>query len=398
MQIVTRLAEFERAPRLIEVKWAHVGSAYYNGQISLDFAEKLVALNTRVAVRATLTACSLDLEQVADRQDNAAVGRALRLIDLYRQMGCMPVMTCAPYHVRPEPAQGDHLAWCESSAVVYANSVLGARSNRCVEFLDICAAITGRVPDTGLYRADNRRATILISLKDIPARWLGNEVFYQVLGYLVGRTAGSRVPVIEGLPVGISKENLRALGSAAATSGPLSMFHAIGITPEARSLEDACQGQVPSEKVEFRPEIITRVLDDLTADSQDRVTAVCLGAPHFSLTEFEQLVPMLEDQQVAPGVHFYVSTNRHNLAELKARGWLTPLKAAGVSLVADRCTYYRPRLDGCDGVVVTNSAKWAYYAPGNLGARVTLASTTECVQAAVAGKFRRDPDFWSHAN
>jgi predicted aconitase len=274
-------------------------------------------------------------------------------------------MTCSPYHTRKEPEFGEQLAWTESSAVVYANSVLGARSNRYFEFVDACAAITGRVPCTGLHRSRDRRATILIDLADIPPAWLADDRFYHVLGFLLGRTVGSEVPVIDGLPSSVSTEQLRAIGAAANASGAVNMFHVVGVTPEAKTLEDAFQGMTSSNAA---------------------LTAVCVGAPHFSVAEFEQLLPLVGENKIDPGVHFYVSTSRYVLDDIRERGWLDSLQSAGVEFITDRCTYYAPAIEGCDGRVMTNSAKWAYYAPGMLGSAVTFAGLDECVQSAIAGK------------
>ena len=322
-----------------------------------------------------------------------AVQTALRVIELYRQMGCRTVMTCAPYHTRAEPVLGQHVAWSESSAVVYANSVLGARSNRYDEFLDMCAAITGRVPDAGLHRTRNRRAAILCNLKEIPEAWLDDDRFYHVLGYLIGRDAGTDIPAINGLPGTVRKEQLRALGTAAAASGSLSMFHAIGVSPEAATREEAFLGESPHRIVDIGPDEIRAAAGMLdTADARP-LAAVCVGAPHFSIDEFEQLLSLTEGITIRPDIHFYVATSRHVLEDIRERGWLEMLQKSGVEFVTDRCTYYAPIIEGCDGRVMTASAKWAYYAPGNLGSSVTFASLEDCVQSAAAGKIMLSSKF-----
>ena len=393
MELIVRTAEISGAKRLIDISWAHVASAYYNGQVSVDFAERLASSGTRVRVPTTLTSCSLDVRLAEQHSGSSGVRAALCLIDLYREMGCRTVMTCAPYHTRPEPALGEHIAWTESSAVVYANSVLGARSNRYDEFLDMCAAITGRVANAGLHRTKNRRATILCHLKYIPEQWLGDDRFYHALGYFIGRTVGTDIPAIDGLPASVHKEQLRALGAAGAASGSLSMFHAIGATPEAATREDAFHGEPPEKVIDIGPAQIRKAAAMLdTADARP-LSAVCVGAPHFSIDEFAQLLPLVEDVRVNPDVRFYVSTSRHVLEDVRARGWLDVLQKAGVEFITDRCTYYAPVIEGCDGRVMTSSAKWAYYAPGNLGSSVTFASLTDCVRSAAAGNVTLTSNF-----
>jgi len=393
MELIVRTAEISNATRLIDISWAHVASAYYNGQVNVDFAERLVSSGTRVAVPTTLTSCSLDVRVARQYGGTPAVQTALRVIELYRQMGCQTVMTCAPYHTSTEPVFGQHVAWSESSAVVYANSVLGARTNRYDEFLDMCAAITGRVADAGLHRTRNRRATLSCNLKEVPESWLDDDRFYHVLGYLIGRTVGTDIPAINGLPGTVSKEQLRALGTAAAASGSLSMFHAIGVSPEAATQEEAFQGESPDRIVNIGPVEIRAAAKMLeTADARP-FSAVCVGAPHFSIDEFKQLMPLIEGVTINPDIHFYIATSRHVLDDIRERGWLDMLLKSGVEFVTDRCTYYAPTIEGCDGRVMTASAKWAYYAPGNLGSSVTFASLEDCVQSAVAGRIMLTSSF-----
>jgi predicted aconitase len=129
-----------------------------------------------------------------------------------------------------------------------------------------------------------------------------------------------------------------------------------------------------------------------TADARP-FSAVCVGAPHFSIDEFEQLMPLIEGITIKPGIHFYIATSRHVLEDIRERGWLEILQKSGVEFVTDRCTYYAPVIEGCDGRVMTTSAKWAYYAPGNLGSSVTFASLDDCVQSAVAGKIMLTSNF-----
>lgn len=396
MQLIVRVAEATRAPRLIDITWAHVGSSYNNGQANIDFAERLAGLGTQVAVPTTLTACSLNLQRLADSDpDDRSV--SLRLIELYEQMGCRPTMTCAPYHVRAEPGLGEHVAWTESSAVVYANSILGARTNAYVEFLDMCAAVTGRVPDTGLHRTENRSATVVVELEHIPLRWLADDRFFHLLGFLIGRLVGDAIPAIVGLPPLVRTEQLRAIGSAGAASGSLKLFHAVGITPEAATLEEATQGLPPSSRIGVGPDDLRAAAERLGANGGEAgpVGAVCLGTPHFSLAEFEQLMPLLEGIRVREGVRFYISTSDHVLGEVAGRGWLDSLRGAGITPVTGRCTYYAPLVSGCDGRVVTNSAKWAYYAAGGLGSRPTFASLEDCVDAATTGRIASDVEFWA---
>jgi predicted aconitase len=396
MGLVVKAAEAMAAERLIDISCAHVGSVYSSGQAGLDFAELLVSKGARVAVPTTLNTGSLDLVHPELRPAlGAKVAHGQRLIELYAAMGCEVTLTCAPYHLARRPKAGEHVAWSESNAVVFVNSVLGARSNKYGEFLDICAALTARVPDAGLHRTEARRGRILFRPSGLPVALPERDVFYQVLGYLIGREAETLVPVVEGLPENATEDQLRALGAAASSSGAVTMFHAVGLTPEAATLDEALQGESADRVVEVTPARLAEARDALSTAASGALGAVCLGTPHFSVSEFEKLTRLLEGARVHPGVRFYVSTSRHVLDQVEARGWLPVYDQAGVRIVVDTCTYFGPMLEGCSGLAMTDSAKWAYYAPGNLGMEVVFASMNECVRSAVAGEIRRDERLWS---
>jgi predicted aconitase len=314
-------------------------------------------------------------------------------MDYYLELGCRPTWTCAPYQLPSRPTFGDQVAWAESNAVVFANSVLGARTNRYGDFIDICAALTGRVPDSGLHRTNNRRGQVLFQLKQIPTRLLAEDVFYPVLGHLVGAQVGSSVPVIDGLGGG-TEDQLKALGAAAASSGSVALFHVVGVTPEAATLEDALQGGKPTAVVDVTPAMLRQARDALTTSERGPLVAVSLGTPHFSLAEFAALEEQVRGLSIHPEVDFYVSTSRSVLSELERLGWLSLLEATGMQLVVDTCTYITPILRPREGLVMTNSAKWAYYAPGNLGVHVAFGSLAECLQSATRGRLWRDQTLW----
>lgn len=388
MRLLVAVGEAQQARRMIDIAGAHVAAAFDNGQANHDFAERLAAGGARVTVPTTLTACSTDTRTSTDAS-------ALALVELYKGMGCEAELTCAPYYSRSEPGFGEQLAWCESSAVVYANSVLGARTNRYVEFLDMCAAITGRVPETGLHIAENRKAAVLCRLGDLPPEWLVADWFFQVLGIYLGRRVGDAIPALEGVPASTSREQLRAFGSALATTGSVDMFHAIGLTPEAATQEAAFQGDAPASVIEIRAADLRETAAGLTRNDDEPLAAVCLGAPHFSMDEFRDLDGLLDGRRITQGIHMVVSTSRTVLAALEHAGLFEVLQRAGVEIVTDRCTYYRPAIDGCDGHVMTSSAKWAYYAPAALGVPVTFADLQTCVDSACSGRLVTGTEPWA---
>jgi len=286
------------------------------------------------------------------------------------------------------PRFGAQIAWAESNAIVLANSVIGARTNRYGDFVDLCCALTGRVPFYGLHVTENRRARILVEISAVPTEWLDATQTCVAVGYLIGRLCGERIPAIVGLPEA-SEDDLKALGAVAASAGAVGMFHAVGVTPEADTLHDAFQGSPPEETIELGLDDLRGVIRSLSTLSDGAaLTAVSLGTPHFSLDECARLVTLLSTGPPAK-VDVYVSTSRDILHELTARGWVELIEAAGLTLVVDTCTYVTAVMRDLTGVVMTNSGKWAYYAPGNIGVEVAFGSLADCIASARAGQVVR---------
>ena len=395
MRIVVRLADTMEAEGLLDITGAHIDSCLYHGPAVLDFADWLADGGAQVAVPTTLNVSSLDLlHPDLYRGDPDWAVQARRLMERYEEMGCRPTWTCAPYQLDIRPSFGEQIAWAESNAIVFANSVLGARTHRYGDFIDICAAICGRAPAAGLHLDENRRGTLLVSLEGLGDDLLDRDVFYPVLGYLVGQTAGHDVPVIDGLPPSVGEDRLKALGAAAASAGSVGLFHAVGSTPEAPTVEAAFQGVEPERVVVVSTAELRVARDALSTTGDSRLGTVSLGTPHYSVAEISRLVELLDGRSVHPDVSFYVSTGRDVLAEVGLRGWEEPLRSAGVTFVTDTCTYITPILAETSRPAMTDSGKWAYYAPGNLGVEVVFGSVEDCVASAVAGEVVRDDGIW----
>ncbi len=394
MEIVVEMAGLLGAARLIDIESAHIDGCLPFGRVALDWPTRLLALGGQVAVPTTLNASALDLlhpERPAGDPAVAQLGREIAAA--YEQLGCRPTWTCAPYQLPGRPTFGSHVAWAESNAIVFANSVLGARTSRYGDFFDICAALTGRVPQAGLHVTAERRARAVFELTDLTEEQRSSDLLYPLLGTFIGERTGLRIPVILGLPESSDEDQLKALGAAAASSGAVAMFHAVGVTPEADTLDEALQGQPPEHVVEVTAIDLASVRTRLGRQRGGRLTAVALGTPHFSLSEFAALRRLLAGRPVHPAVHVHVSTARQTHAELVADGVLAELEGLGIEIVTDTCTYLRPLLDFGLGTVLTNSAKWAWYAPMTLGVDVLLGSLAECVDSAVAGRLELVDDF-----
>jgi hypothetical protein len=387
MELLVAAAPATGATALLDIVGAHIDGCLYHGQAGLDFALTLVNNEAMVGVPTSLNVSSLDLIHPELYRGPEAAGRAAReLMDAYVAMGCSPTWTCAPYQLAVRPGLGDQVAWGESNAIVFANSVLGARTNRYGDFLDICCAITGRAPASGLHTDEGRQATLHLDLQ-APDWLLDDEILYPVLGHFLGQVAGTEVAVITGLDDRADEDRLKALGAAAASSGAVAMFHVVGVTPEAETLSAAIGREGPDR-------MVTVDLDRLSAARASldmgggHLAAVSVGTPHISLRELASLGEMVKGEQTK--VPFYINIGRDVLEDGARHRLIDPLLEFGATLVSDTCTYITPILEEVFGVVMTNSGKWAYYAPGNLGVEVVMGSVAECVASAAAGKVMVD--------
>lgn len=396
MQILVTMATVYEADHLLDIRSAHIDGCLYHGDSGIDFAERLVGGGARVCVPTTLNVGAIDLLHPENFQGSSQqAARSQRIMDLYKEMGCRPIWTCTPYQVAQRPRQGMQIAWAESNAIVFANSVLGARTNRYGDFIDICAAITGRAPAAGLHLIENRRGQILFRLQNLPQSLRRADVFYPVIGYYVGLRAGSRIPVLEGLPAETTEDQLKALGAAAASSGAVALFHAVGITPEAPTCAEAMQGHDPEAVVDVSLDDLNGVRQQLSSVGDGAIQAVALGSPHFSLDEFAQMMPLIRAHPPSASVEFTVSTNRFVLTQLQERAWESELKALGVRLIVDTCVVAGPLLRTQNGTLMTNSGKFAHYTPGNTGNDVIFGSLHECIRSAEQGDVWRDERLWS---
>ncbi|TFD75666.1 aconitase X [Cryobacterium fucosi] len=398
MRIIVALARISQAPRLIDISSAHIDGCLYHGQAGLDFAEKLVSLGAEVTVPTTLNVSSLDLMHPGivrlDPEESAA---ARRLMDAYVAMGARATWTCAPYQLEGRPEFGSDIAWAESNAIVFANSGLGARTARYGDFADVCAAITGRAPLAGLHVTLNRVPTLELDCSGIPSRVLDTDAAWAALGFAVGRIVGEEVCILTGIdPALVDEDRIKALGATAASSGGVALFHVAGSTPEAL-VAGAAWPPAGVRRIPVTGSVLRAARDELTTASvADRLDAVSIGTPHFSLTEFAKLADLLRDgAPFDPSCTVWISTSRDVLAEARSAGYAQLCERAGAKLVVDTCTYLVPILSETVRTAMTTSGKWAWYAPANMGINVVLGTLAECMASARAGRVIRDESAWN---
>jgi predicted aconitase len=390
MRIVADTARMLGAARLVPVASAHIDGCLYHGDSGTLFAERLVDGGGAVAVPTTLNVGALDLlhaGRVKLAPERAAMAR--RMMDAYQKLGCKPTWTCAPYQAGHRPALGQHVAWGESNAVAFCNSVLGARTERYGDFLDICAALCGRAPETGLHLDESRRATLEVDTSALDPRLVDEDAFWPVLGAWLGETAAGRVAAFTGLPRQDNEDRLKAMGAAAASTGAVGLFHVAGTTPEDPQLAPG------HEAIRLTGAMLHAARDRLStarAKTGDRIDAVAVGSPHFSFEEFRRLFAALDGRKLA--VPFYVCTGRHTLDALDRAGLSVDLKASGLTVVADTCIVVTPILPSNTGLLLTNSGKFAHYTRPNTGYEVLYGSLADCAETAVAGRLVREEALW----
>ncbi len=398
MSILVRMADVYRAERMLDITGAHVDATIYVGDAGLEFAERLAAANAQVVVPTTLNVSGVDEEHWQEWDVPADwAEKAHRQMLAYQKMGTLPTWTCAPYQTEHAPKLGQQIAWGESNAIVFANSVLGARTERYPDMLDICAALTGRVPAVGLHLDEHRAGDLVLDLGSIPEIFVERDDFYPVLGHVVGQVAGDEVPVLVGLAASPNENQLKALGAAAASSGGVGLFHIVGVTPEAPTLEDALHGRPPKQRLDVSIGALRRARRELTSTAGESLELVVLGSPHFSLDEFRQLAALLEElggKTCHPDVTVLVTTSRIMRELADAAGLIEPLTRFGGRLTVDTCILATPMLSKRYQTLMTNSGKYALYSPGLLGMTVAFGSLEDCVASALAGKVVRLPSPW----
>lgn len=379
MRIVCAVAASEGAERLIDVTRVHVDGCIYASPANLVFAERMAKNGARVVVPTTMNAISVDHARWRTQGVPAAFGEpAAALADAYLRMGCHPTFTCAPYLLEDAPARDEPIAWAESNAAIFANSVLGARTAKHPDFLDLCIALTGRAPLSGPYTDEGRRPHVTIAV-EMPAR--PGSAFWPLLGYLAGGLAQGRIPLLTGLAEARpTRDDLKALCAAFGTTGAAPMLHIAGITPEAPA---AAEGPV-----------LPISLDDLRDgwrrlnDGPEAVDLVAVGSPHASLGECRALLAALKKHEGRVALPLIVTAGRDVIAQARGEGTLAALESLGVSVLPDLCwcSITEPVFPTAARTVLTDSGKYAHYGPGLSGRRTRLGALADCADAAFTGR------------
>jgi predicted aconitase len=380
MEIVVALGKIYGAERLIPIRHAHVaGVSYRNlGEAGLEFLREWAGQGARVSVPTTLNPAGLDLcnwRELGFPEDFARQQGAVN--DAFEQLGVLPTYSCTPYLVGYRPQPGDHLAWAESSAVVFANSVAGARTNREGGPGALAAAIVGKTAAYGLHLDHNRLASVAIEVKCPVER----ETDFALLGFLVGKRVGMRIAYITGVdPTRATPAALRAMSAALAAGGAVALFHMEGVTPEALA------GSV------IAPDAQTMVVESLDEgrymldDSPIDIDLVWLGCPHASLKQIEEVVRLLDGRRVKSAL--WITTAHQIRDAARDSGLLDALEASGGQIVSNTCVVVAPVAAMGFRSVATNSRKGAFYTPMQAGLVTRFGTLEQLIETALTGRWR----------
>ncbi len=375
MQILLALGTIYRAPRLIPVRSVQIAGVSYDnlGEAGLQFLTEMAAGGGRAQVLATLNPAGMDIENwpalgippdFADKQQ--------RVVEAFAQMGVQTTCTCTPYLVGNLPGMGEHIAWSESSAVCYANSVLGARSNREGGPSALASALTGRTPDYGLHRDENRRPEITVQVKG----QLHENTDFGALGKAIGEQiqATKAIPYITGIETA-SLEQLKSFCASLATYGGAALFHIPGITPEA-SRYPAPEAQLTISQTDLEGANLS-----LSNTVEEEVDFVSLGCPHLTLSEIARIAALLNGKRVTR--EFWITAARPVLQAAERLGYTHTITTAGAKIAADTCCVVAP-IKGRFTALAADSAKACYYAAGKNGFKTLFLPFDAVVRIALS--------------
>lgn len=381
MRIIVAMAAQQGASALVDVTQGHIDGCIYASPANLTFAEKMADMGGKVRVPTTMNAISVDKAHWRAQGVPEDFGDpAARLADAYVRMGCRPTFTCSPYLLDSAPSAGESIGWAESNAVIFANTVLGARTAKHPDFLDLCIAMTGRAPLSGVYLEENRRPQRIVDVA-LPAGI--DDAFWPLVGYLAGKAAPDCIPLLRGLGAAKpSRDDLKALCAAFGTTSASPMLHIEGVTPEA--------GLAPLETAGT----VTISLADMAAgwsllnEGPEEVQLVAIGSPHASLEECRALAAVFNGRKRHADVAVIVTAGQQVIDAAVQDGTLQSLKDSGVQVLPDLCwcSISEPVFPTKTRALMTNSGKYAHYGPGLSGRAVRFGSLADCVDSALTGR------------
>lgn len=380
MSVLAKLGDIYKAERMTEIENVHIdGGAYgWIDDAGLELVERFNNSGAAFKVPATLNPSSIDFSMWQEFQVPApVVEKQLRLARAFMKMGACPTWTCTPYQCCTNLRFGQNVAWGESNAVGFANTVIGARTERLGDLADICAAIVGKYPRFGLYLDENRRGQILFKPNrcDVESFSCAD---YGVLGFLIGSIAEARVPVVDGVPKSVNNDQLKAFCSGAAVGGRVSLSHICGVTPEARTTTEACGGAKPEEKIAIGIDELDEIREKLNTIQGGKPDLICIGCPHCSVEELTKVARAMKGKKIENDIKLLIFTNRTGKALARKMGIIEAIEKTGGKVIADTCWNFIPSEED---ILMTDSVKMAWISLRKFN-DVILDSTERCIRAA----------------
>ncbi len=370
MEILVALGEIYGAKRLIDVTSVQIaGVSYANlNEPGLSWLEEM-AKDGKVKVLTTLNPAGMDLQEWRKLGiDEEFAEKQIRVVDTFRKLNVITTCSCTPYLYGNLPHFGQHIAWSESSAVAYANSVLGARTNREGGPSALSAALVGKTPEYGFHLDENRQPELSIEIK---AQIKGTFKF-GALGKVLGDRFGKKITYITGIPEA-TVEELKSFCASYATYGGIALFHMEGITPDKVQT-------IPSETDIVTEEDLKNAIADLTDDVE--IDFISLGCPHASLSELEYIAKKLHDKKINPKKEVWITTARPTKQIADQMGFTKLIEDSGAKIAADTCCVVAP-IKGRFHGLASDSAKMCYYGSGRNKFSVKIMSVDECLEEAL---------------
>lgn len=387
MEVICAMAALQGATALVDVTQGHIDGCILANTANLRFAETMAEMGGRVRIPTTMNAISVDHGNWRTQGVPPDFGlRAARLADAYVSMGARPTFTCAPYLLETAPKAGENIGWSESNAVIFANTVLAARTMKHPDYLDLFIAMTGRAPMSGVYLSANRAPRRRIHI-ELPQGH--DDALWPMLGYIAGQLAPNCIPLLTGLEATTpSRDDLKAMCAAFGTTSAAPMLHVAGHTPEAAGFP------IPADRVTVTRADLGRVWTELNRGPR-QIDLVAFGSPHFSLTECHALADLARGHRAA-STGVIVTVGQNVLRDARDDGTLAKLEAFGAQVFPDICwcSITEPLMPPQARSLMTNSGKYAHYAPGLSGREVRFGSLAECVETARTGVAPASPPNW----
>jgi hypothetical protein len=379
MELLVAIGDAYDAEKMIPVSRAHAASSGQEGD--LYFVELLAKGGARCKVP-TSTNPVYDIEYFHNLfdfipKDEAEVAR--RVMEAYKRVGAILSWSCVPYLAENIPLYGETVAFSESSATPYVNSVIGARTNREAAQSALAAGVVGKTPKYGLLVKENRKGTHLVKVQTA----LKDEFDYTLLGYYVGKQIGYGIPVFTGVTRQPSTEELINFCAMSNVSGAISMFYIPGFTVEAQTVKEAFQGDTPVDEITVTDRELKRACEELQTTS-GKIDFVMLGCPHYTLKQVEEVARLLDGKKIYDGISFWVCTSATTKMLAERIGYVDIIERAGGHVVVDTCIDEPCWIAYKNKVGMTDSPKCAYYRRFK---DVIVSRLQDCAEAAIKGKW-----------